>query len=866
MNTRNLHSMLMCLCLLGILSFHSCASEYIVPVSGRQETMLDGDWRFVASDDLTGCETVDYDDRSWRTVQVPHSFQSFEFQDDYSHAWYRKHFTLPESDAGKRIYLKFDGAGIRADVYLNGIHLGYHVGAYTAFIFDITDAVSYGKANILAVRCDSKTPDRIRGNLSRSENKPGYYWNVVAGLHRAVHVLKTDPCHIDPTDHATSGIYVTPSNVTSKQADISIRTMLRNSSDKDATFVIEHRLADSDNRIVQTLEGTQSLPAGASAENTLAGKVPSPSLWSPDNPVLYRVYTEIRVAGVLKDLIKTKIGFRDFHMTKDGQFMLNGKRIRLIGASLHTRTEKKYHVYSEADARTDLAAFKDLGFNSIFLSHYPFPRHTMDLIDELGLLAWCENGFVNGSYEPEVSAQITRETIRQNYNYCSIYGWSVANEIEETLRIPAETLAKLAKAEDPSRLICNNSVAGWEYHNPCADLNSVTTFPGWYKGFGATPWALSDYREHPDYFQRQKKIIADEQKRIDYYNDSFRYINQIGGGSHSAMQQSYLARDFKVNIWEPEGYRQYLFESLCHQFYDQKKCEMFYFWQYKDQEAPKFRKRLNSKGIVSFDGWKKDDYYLIKSHGRPDVPVLHICGKHWFLRQVNELKVYSNSKNLSLMVNGKKHAAVENGAYQLDDRSVGNVFLWADILVPGRNEITVSDGKHEENCVIYYQNTPDEPGAPISNLRASNGDAYYINFPVQPQWPFHSTFDGTSLHTFDEIPDQLKNAGWISTRRQDMEESRTDLSFSATTDIDVYIMSDVSQDAQEASRSSEHPQWLSDAGFVDTGLRGQWRGDSLYLKNYVLYKKTCQKGSQVKLDTGKEPINYVVLVDRLNKN
>jgi beta-galactosidase len=788
---------------------------------------MDQEWRFHASNTLTGVERLDFDDSQWEVVTVPHSVQTFADQTDYSHAWYRTSFTLPESADQKVHYLKFNGVGITADVYLNGQHVGQHIGAYTAFIFDITEYLKFGEENILAVRCDSKTPERIAGNLSRPEDEPLMYWQVVNGIHRSVELISTDPHHIDPTDYASDGVYVTPSNVSKESSDLSIRTMLRNSSSQEADFHLKHVLVDSSNRVVDTFDETISVAGLSRAEATIQEKVLQPGLWSPKDPTLYKLHTKLYVSGTLKDVVTTTIGFRHFEMTEDGHFKLNGEPIRLIGSSIHTRTEKDYHVYTEEDARADLNGFIELGFNSVFLSHYPFPQHTMELINEMGLLAWVENGFVNGSYKEGVSERITREMIWQNYNHPSIFGWSVANENHPPLRPYSESLALMVKEEDSSRLTMDNTNKQ-DYRNPNVDLMTLSKFPGWYPGqIWRTPWTLTENYHYT------------------------RYMNQIGGGSHHAMQQSYLSREFDVDVWEPEGYRQYLFESFCQQIFVNEKCDLFYFWQYKDQECPKLRNRLNSKGIVTFDGWRKDDFYLIKAFTRKDVPVLRIVGEHWFLRDVNELKVYSNSQTVSLTVNGKPQVTHQSGDYTLDGHSVDNVFFWYNIFEHGRNDIVISDGEREETAVVYFLTTPNEEGAPIRDLQASNGTAFYINRPIQPQWPFYSAFDGSSIHTFDEIPDAIAGAGWISTQRQDVEGTRTNLSFVATTDIDVFVM----------TGAESSPQWLSSHGFQNTEIKSQWRDDQLYLKDSVLYKKSYAKGDQITLETGDALHDYVVLIN-----
>ena len=69
--------------------------------------------------------------------------------------WYRREFRLPESAAGKRIWLNFDAINYRADVWLNGHKLADHkdvVGAFSRFRFDITEHTKIGENNYLAVK------------------------------------------------------------------------------------------------------------------------------------------------------------------------------------------------------------------------------------------------------------------------------------------------------------------------------------------------------------------------------------------------------------------------------------------------------------------------------------------------------------------------------------------------------------------------------------------------------------------------------------------------------------------------------------------------------------------------------------------
>jgi len=67
--------------------------------------------------------------------------------------WYRKHFTLDKSDAGKTAILRFDGVYMEAEVWVNGKLAGNHVYGYTPFWFDITSLLNEpGKDNVIAVK------------------------------------------------------------------------------------------------------------------------------------------------------------------------------------------------------------------------------------------------------------------------------------------------------------------------------------------------------------------------------------------------------------------------------------------------------------------------------------------------------------------------------------------------------------------------------------------------------------------------------------------------------------------------------------------------------------------------------------------
>jgi len=58
--------------------------------------------------------------------------------------WYRRAFELLASDAGRRIWVEFDGVVRDALVFVNGCFLGRNDNSYAPFRFDLTDFVAYG--------------------------------------------------------------------------------------------------------------------------------------------------------------------------------------------------------------------------------------------------------------------------------------------------------------------------------------------------------------------------------------------------------------------------------------------------------------------------------------------------------------------------------------------------------------------------------------------------------------------------------------------------------------------------------------------------------------------------------------------------
>ena len=118
------------------------AQTYTPPASSRLDLNLDSSWRFIRQD-TAGAQNVSFDDSSWTNLNLPHTWNNLDGQDGGNNyyqgiGWYRLHYTPDGSYTNRDLFLKFDGANIVSDVYVNGNFAGEHQGGFAAFVFDVT--------------------------------------------------------------------------------------------------------------------------------------------------------------------------------------------------------------------------------------------------------------------------------------------------------------------------------------------------------------------------------------------------------------------------------------------------------------------------------------------------------------------------------------------------------------------------------------------------------------------------------------------------------------------------------------------------------------------------------------------------------
>ncbi|HEY0785784.1 MAG TPA: beta-galactosidase GalA [Acidobacteriaceae bacterium] len=404
-----------------------------------------------------GPASARFDDRTWRTLDLPHDWAvelPFDRRGDGNHGskaigrnfpensvgWYRKTFSIPKEDEGRRIGIDFDGVYRDAQVWVNGFYLGNEHSGYDSFHYDMTDYLNYGGSNVLVVRANATVEE-------------GWFYEG-AGIYRHVWLTKTAPVHV-----AHDGTFVTTAvadpAAAHVEAQVTAELSVENESEQPAEITVDEEVEDAAGAVVAASRG---VPATVAAAGTGELKVTLPlrdaRLWSLESPYLHRLVTTLHQQGRVVDRYETSFGIRTIHFDPNQGFFLNGKRVELKGTDLHQDHAGVGVAVPDGLQVFRIAQLKAFGSNAIRSSHNPPAPAMLDACDRMGMLVLDENRMMGTN--PEGYEQL-RSMIVRDRNHPSVILWSVGNEewaLENSVfgeKLTRDTEA-FAKRLDPTRL------------------------------------------------------------------------------------------------------------------------------------------------------------------------------------------------------------------------------------------------------------------------------------------------------------------------------------------------------------------------------------------------------------------------------
>jgi len=396
----------------------------------KRKAAFNQGWKFIKSDPGTAASGTSYNDASWATVNIPHSASydsavaSAEQNYFVGTCWYRKSFTLPANV--KKVFIEFEGAMQVANVYLNGNQVGTHNNSgYTPFSFDISNQVTRGGGNVLALSLNNaRSADIPPGWASAG---PDYY--LFGGLTRSVWLHFKDSVYIPVY---AQQILPMP-NASATSAQLRVKTPVMNASKSAQTATVKVRLYDAANTLVTTDSATQSIAAGALVTVDHTSATFSCSPWAPQTPAMYTVRTSVIVGGATVDSVVEPCGFRNIAWSTSNGLSINGVRTEIHGMCVHSAMGWIENAVPDERYYYEVKMVKEMGGNSIRCSHYPRAQAFYNACDKLGMLLYVEQPSWGYSMNPNAACwakmdSCVREMVIAGRNHPSIYAWGLYNE------------------------------------------------------------------------------------------------------------------------------------------------------------------------------------------------------------------------------------------------------------------------------------------------------------------------------------------------------------------------------------------------------------------------------------------------------
>ncbi|WP_343329650.1 beta-galactosidase GalB [Polaribacter staleyi] len=623
-----------------------------------QDLNFNDSWLFY-NDVAQGAENSNFDDSSWRKLDLPHDW-AIEGPFDVKYnarsgglpfhgtGWYRKHFVMPKNTKGKKVRIDFEGAMYDAHVWVNGKFVGNRPYGYIGFEFDISDALKYdGSQNVISVRLEPK-------DLSSR-------WYPGAGIYRSVWLKIDNPVHVEQW-----GAYITTPTISEKLGVVQNETTIENNSSKDVKVSVKQEYFSPNGELAASIDDEIVVKANSKEVSGTWVNVNNPKIWDTENPHLYKAVTTVYQNGKVIDTYNSTFGFRSISFTTEG-FFLNGKKVRFNGVCLHhDNGALGSAVYRRADERK-LQIMKEMGVNAIRTSHNPPSREFLELCDELGLLVldeafdvWKEEKVENGYnvFFEEWAERDIKDMVKRDRNHPSIIMWSTGNEIHEQHDKKngwkvAKMLHEYCKAIDPTR----------------PTTLGMNNFEAPYKMNFAAQSDIAGVNYKPTKYQ----YIHETYPQLALYGSETSSITSSRGIYHLPMEKYTTHESLHVTSYDIIG-PPWAYPPDVEFYYQEQNPNIMgeFMWtgfDYLGEPTPYGGKDNSTNGYwnghwpshssyfgaVDLAGFPKDRFFLYQSHWTTK-PMIHLL-PHWNWKGMEGKNIpvycYTNLDAAELFVNGK---------------------------------------------------------------------------------------------------------------------------------------------------------------------------------------------------------------------
>jgi hypothetical protein len=276
-----------------------------------------------------------------------------------------------------------------------------------------------------------------------------YAFHNLGGIDRSVRVFALPATHVHQM-HLSAGL-----DNEYRDGKLQLEILLESGDEPAKDIALVLKLQDPSGKAVRHSVPRQAVePFSGLEEVALTTELAAPQPWSAEKPHLYRLILELQQGRTVLERIERNIGFRKIEI-RDGQFYVNGRRVKLAGACHHESDPLTGRAATMCHAETDVRLLKDANLNYIRTSHYPPTAELLDAADRLGMYVEVEAPFcwVGGALDNSTNLPATlvptSAMVDYHHSHPSVVVWSLANESHFNRQFLAS--ARMCKELDPTR-------------------------------------------------------------------------------------------------------------------------------------------------------------------------------------------------------------------------------------------------------------------------------------------------------------------------------------------------------------------------------------------------------------------------------
>ena len=578
---------------------------------------------------------------------------------------YRRTVTIPSGTGYAS--LVFDGVMSEPEVFCDGVKVGEWKSGYNAFEVELPTKA--GEHQILVKA-------KNRAESSR--------WYPGAGIIRPVKLVLGNAVGVK-----TWGSAIWSPDLKT----VKVKTECRGEVGR-----IAHRVLLGDREVA------------ASETGTLTGDFEP---WSPENPRLYTLVTEVYAKdGTLADRKEERFGVRTLKYG-DGKFLLNGTARKFKGVCLHHDLGPLGAAFDKDAFRRQMTLLKEMGCDSLRTSHNMPGEEQLEVCDELGIMVMAEsfdswqlakvkngyNLFFDDWWKKDV-----RNLVEKCRNHPSVVMWSIGNEVYEQNTDAGAALSRALQEEchkydpDPNRKVTQG--LSWMPNAIKNGLNAVMEIP-------AVTYRLPFYEAM--YRDTKTGIVlgAETASTVSSRGEYFFPVVPTNCPSHANLQcTSYDVEwtpwsNLPDDDWATQDDHPWTIGEFVWTGFD-----------YLGEPYPydtAWPSRSAYFGILDLAGIPKDRYWLYRSRWNETSHTLHLV-PHWTFPgregQVTPVYCYTDFDEAELFVNGKSQGRIRKNPKSRLDRYR---LRWNDVVYqPGELKVVAYD----RNGAAALTETVRTAGAP----------------------------------------------------------------------------------------------------------------------------------------------------------